>query len=68
MREAEELMAEVKAAIREALLAREGPDGVPAPVPIGAETIGATVRAAVRRFINQRFQRKPIVIPVVLEV
>ena len=33
-----------------------------------AELFGARVRSAVRRFINQRFQRKPIVIPVILEV
>jgi mRNA degradation ribonuclease J1/J2 len=26
------------------------------------------VRSAVRRFINQRFDRKPVVIPLVLEV
>ncbi|HVQ74899.1 MAG TPA: ribonuclease J, partial [Candidatus Binatia bacterium] len=62
MRESEELMAEVKAAIREALAARGGPG------TIDAQLVGATVRSAVRRFITQRFQRKPIVIPVVLEV
>jgi mRNA degradation ribonuclease J1/J2 len=62
MRESEELMAEVKAAIREALAARGGPG------MIDAQLVGATVRSAVRRFITQRFQRKPIVIPVVLEV
>jgi len=26
------------------------------------------VRSAVRRFVNQRFQRKPVVLPVILEV
>jgi len=26
------------------------------------------VRSAARRFINQRFQRKPVVLPVILEV
>jgi len=26
------------------------------------------VRATVRQFINQRFQRKPVVLPVILEV
>jgi len=62
MREAEELMGEVKSAIREALAARGE-----SPV-IDAELIGGTVRSAVRRFINQRFERKPIVIPVILEV
>ena len=62
MKESDELMGEVKRAIREALATREGTD------VIDRELIGATVRSAVRRFINQRFQRKPIVIPVVLEV
>ena len=62
MKEAEELMAEVKSAIRDALAARD-----PALTP-DRDTYGALVKSAVRRFINQRFQRKPIVIPVVLEV
>ena len=35
---------------------------------IDKELIGATVRSAVRRFINQRFQRKPVVLPLVLTV
>jgi ribonuclease J len=62
MKESAELMDEVKAAIRDGLAAREDPE------LMDAELIGATVRSAVRRFVNQRFQRKPIVIPVVLEV
>jgi ribonuclease J len=62
MKESAELMDEVKAAIRDALAAREGFE------MIDSELIGTTVRSAVRRFVNQRFQRKPIVIPVVLEV
>ena len=62
MKESDELMEEVKQAIREALAAREEPE------VIDRELIGAVVRSAVRRFINQRFNRKPIVIPLVLEV
>ncbi|MCI0547424.1 MAG: ribonuclease J [Candidatus Rokubacteria bacterium] len=62
MKEADELMAEVKDAVRDALAAREEPE------VINRELIGAVVRSAVRRFINQRFQRKPIVLPVVLEI
>jgi len=62
MKESEELMEEVKQAIREALAAREEPE------VIDRELIGAVVRSAVRRFINQRFDRKPVVIPLVLEV
>jgi len=62
MKEADELMEEVKAAVREALAAREEPE------VLDKELIGATVRSAVRRFITQRFQRKPVVLPLVLEV
>jgi ribonuclease J len=62
MKEAEALMAEVKDAIRDALAAREEPE------VINRDLIGAVVRSAVRRFIQQRFQRKPVVLPVVLEV
>jgi ribonuclease J len=62
MKESEELMEEVKKAIRDALAAREEPE------VIDGELIGAVVRSAVRRFINQRFDRKPVVIPLVLEV
>ncbi len=62
VKEADDLMAEVKDAIREALAAREEPE------VLDRELFGATVRSAVRRFITQRFQRKPIVLPVILEV
>ena len=55
-------MEEVKQAVREALAARQEPE------VIDRELIGAVVRSAVRRFINQRFDRKPVVIPLVLEV
>ena len=62
MKESEELMDEVKQSVREALAARQEPE------VIDRELIGAVVRSAVRRFINQRFNRKPVVIPLVLEV
>jgi ribonuclease J len=62
MKEADELMDEVKVAVREALAAREEPEVV------DKELIGATVRSAVRRFITQRFDRKPVVLPLVLTV
>jgi mRNA degradation ribonuclease J1/J2 len=55
-------MEEVKAAVREALAARRAPE------VFDRELVGATVRSAVRRFVNQRFQRKPVVLPVILEV
>ena len=41
---------------------------IQATIAIDKELIGATVRSAVRRFINQRFQRKPVVLPLVLTV
>jgi len=62
MKEADALMAEVKDAIRDALAAREEPE------VINRDLVGAVVRSAVRRFIQQRFQRRPVVLPVVLEV
>jgi ribonuclease J len=62
VKESEELMDEVKSVIREALAERDP------PVPLDKELLGSLVRSSVRRFINQRFQRKPIVLPVVLEV
>jgi ribonuclease J len=62
MKEADLLMEEVKTAVREALAEREMPE------VIDKELIAAMVRSAARRFINQRFQRKPVVLPVILEV
>jgi mRNA degradation ribonuclease J1/J2 len=55
-------MNEVKTAVREALAGRREPE------VIDKELIGSIVRSTVRRFINQRFQRKPVVLPVVLEI
>jgi ribonuclease J len=62
MKEADALMEEVKAAVRDALFSRQEPE------VFDRELVGATVRSAVRRFVNQRFQRKPVVLPVILEV
>jgi len=62
VKESEEVLEEVKATIRAALAERE-----PA-IPVDRELLGSLVRSAVRRFINQRFQRKPVVLPVILEV
>jgi ribonuclease J len=36
--------------------------------PWDREAIGARVRTVVRQFVNQRFQRKPVVLPMILEV
>jgi ribonuclease J len=62
MKESDELMAEVKDAVRDAIAQRQDPE------VLDRELFGALVRSAVRRFINQRFQRKPIVIPVIMDV
>ena len=62
MKEADALMDEVKGAVRDALASRQEPE------VFDRELVGAMVRSAARRFINQRFQRKPVVLPVVLEV
>jgi ribonuclease J len=62
VKESEALLDELKAAILAALAGRD--PGAPAD----RETLGAVVRLAVRQFINQRFQRKPVVLPVILEV
>jgi ribonuclease J len=62
MKESESLIDELRAAVLAALAGRE------AGVPVDRETIGTLVRVTVRSFINQRFQRKPVVLPVILEV
>jgi mRNA degradation ribonuclease J1/J2 len=48
--------------VRDAIAQRQDPE------VLDRELFGALVRSAVRRFINQRFQRKPIVIPVIMDV
>jgi ribonuclease J len=62
MKENEALLEELRAAVLMALAGRD-PGGA-----VDREAVGALVRAAVRSFINQRFQRKPVVLPVILEV
>ncbi len=62
VKESEEILEEVKAMVRETLAARD-----PA-TPVDRELLGSLMRSVVRRFINRRFQRKPIVLPIVLEV
>src|SRR5262249_52331155 len=46
-----------------AALAERGPDE-----PYDRELMSATVRTAVRQFANQRFRRRPVVLPTILEV
>jgi ribonuclease J len=58
----EALLDELRAAIVAALAARDPAEGR------DREAIAIRVRAAVRHFINERFRRKPVVLPIVLEV
>jgi len=62
MKENEALLEELRMAVVKALADR------PPGVPFDREAMGAQVRSAVRQFITQRFQRKPIVLPTILEV
>ena len=62
VKENELLFEEMKKVVLAALAERD-PDA-----PSDRELIGATVRSAVRQFINQRFRRRPVVLPIVLEV
>ena len=56
------MLEELKKAVL-AALAERSPD-----VPFDRELIGATVRTAVRQLVNQRFRRRPVVLPIILEV
>jgi len=62
VKENEPLLEELKKAVLAALAERD-PDA-----PWERDLVGATVRSAVRHFINQRFRRKPVVLPIILEV
>jgi ribonuclease J len=62
VRENEALLDELRKAVSDVLAARD-PDE-----PVDRETIAAQVRLTARQFINQRFQRKPVVLPMVLAV
>jgi ribonuclease J len=53
-------------ALRAAVIAALGDR--PPEEPYDREALGARVRTAVRQFVNQRFQRKPVVLPMILEV
>lgn len=62
VKENEALLAELRDAVREALGGRD------AARPADREGLGALVRATVRQFLGARFKRKPIVLPIILEV
>jgi ribonuclease J len=62
VKESEALIEELRAAVLSAL-AERSPDE-----PWDREATAARVRTAVRQLVNQRFQRKPFVLPMILEV
>ena len=62
VKENEPLLEELKKAVLTALAERD-PD-----VPFDRDITSATVRMTVRQFVNQRFRRRPVVLPIILEV
>jgi ribonuclease J len=62
VKESEALVDELRAAVLGAL-AERNPDE-----PWDREATALRVRTAVRQFVNQRFQRKPFVLPMILEI
>ena len=62
VKENEPLLAELRGAVLAALAERAPGE------PSDRETLAARVRLAVRQFVTQRFQRKPVVLPMILEV
>ena len=60
-REAEAVLEDARAAVREALAER-------GETPLEREALIALLRGTLRRFITQRYDRKPVVLPLVLEV
>jgi ribonuclease J len=59
-REAESVLAEAKEALRAAL-------AEPRDEPLEREALVALLRGTLRRFITQRYDRKPVVLPVILD-
>jgi ribonuclease J len=62
VRESEALLDALRAAVIAALAERSADE------PWDRDAIATRVRTSVRQFINQRFQRKPVVFPMVLQV
>ncbi|MBI2462581.1 MAG: ribonuclease J [Candidatus Rokubacteria bacterium] len=60
-RESAAILEEAKQVIRDAL-GRHDPE-----VPMEREALRSLLRGSLRRFISQRFDRKPVVVPIILE-
>ncbi len=55
------MLEEAKTAVREALAAHQD------ETPLAREALVSLLRSTLRRFITQRYDRKPIVLPLVLD-
>jgi ribonuclease J len=60
-RESEAVLEEARTVLREALAERAG------ETPMARDVLQSLLRGTLRRFINQRYDRKPIVLPIILE-
>jgi ribonuclease J len=60
-RESEAVLDEAKTILREALAAKAGAE------PMPRDVLQSLLRGTLRRFISQRYDRKPIVLPIILE-
>jgi ribonuclease J len=60
-RESEAVLEEAKTVLREALAGKTG------ETPMARDVLQSLLRGTLRRFINQRYDRKPIVLPIILE-
>lgn len=60
-RESEAVLEQAKAVLRDAIAAQA------AEAPPPRDVLASLLRGTLRRFINQRYERKPIVLPIVLE-
>jgi ribonuclease J len=61
VKENEPLMEELRAAVAQAVAQMDARER------LDREALSARLRLAVRQFINQRFQRKPVILPMILE-
>jgi ribonuclease J len=62
VKENEALLEDMRGAVRAALAERDPAE------PWDRDALAARVRTAVRQLVNQRVQRRPVVLPIILEV
>ena len=61
VKENEPLLEELRLAVSQAV------SDMSAPERLDRDELSERMRFAVRRFVNQRFQRKPVILPMILE-